>query len=526
MEKIKRAVISVSNKEGIVELCRELQKYGIEIISTGGTAAHLRENSIEVTDVSKVTGFPEMLDGRVKTLHPNILGGILAQRNVAKHKQELEKQGIETIDLVVLNLYPFEEVSQSKESTFEEIVENIDIGGPAMIRSAAKNFNDVAVVVEPSDYKLIIKKLKEFNGALDLPTRFLLAKKAFQRTAEYDAIISAFLKRVELDDSSFQIKKEDTAFPDEQELRLPLVQILRYGENPHQRAALYQEPNPPVYSIVKAKQYQGKQLSFNNILDFDAALGLISEFEEPFCAILKHTNPCGAAIGSTSLEAYVRARECDPVSAFGSVIGFNCPVDKATAQELTSTFIEGIVAPSFETEALEILAKKKNLRVLELPVWTEKELPGTDYRRILGGFLMQERDNLLIDQSNLSIPTKRKPTDQEERALFFAWKIVKHIKSNAIVFTTAQKTVAVGAGQMSRVDSVRLAVAKANTPLKGTVVASDAFFPFRDGIDEAAQAGATAVIQPGGSIRDEEVVKAADEHNIAMIFTGLRHFRH
>jgi phosphoribosylaminoimidazolecarboxamide formyltransferase/IMP cyclohydrolase len=526
MRKIKRAVISVSNKEGVVELCRELQKYGIEIISTGGTAARLRENSIEVTDVSEVTGFPEMLDGRVKTLHPHILGGILAQRDKEKHKQELEKQRIETIDLVVLNLYPFEEVSQSKESTFEETIENIDIGGPTIIRSAAKNFNDVAVIIEPSDYALIMKKLKEFNGALDLETRFLLAKKAFQRTAEYDSTISTYLKRIELDDSSFQVKHEDEIFPDVQELKLPLVQILRYGENPHQRAALYQEANPPAFSIVKAKQYQGKQLSFNNILDFDAALCLISEFKQPFCAILKHTNPCGAALGSTSLEAYVRARECDPVSAFGSVIGFNCSVDKATAQEITSTFVEGIIAPSYESEALEILATKKNLRVLELPILTNKELPGMDYRRILGGFLIQERDNLLMEQSKLNIPTKRKPTDEEEKALFFAWRIVKHIKSNAILFATAQKTAAVGAGQMSRVDSVKLAVAKSTMPLRGTVLASDAFFPFRDGIDEAAKAGATAIIQPGGSIRDSEVIKAADEHNMAMIFTCFRHFRH
>lgn len=526
MKEIKRAVISVFDKKGIVELCQALKKYGVEIISTGGTAAHLRSNSIEVTDISQVTDFPEMLDGRVKSLHPKILGALLARRDKEKHMQELQQQGIEPIDLVVLNLYPFEEVSQAEESTLEKVIENIDIGGPTMIRSAAKNYNDVAVVVDPSDYNTIIKKLNAQDGCLDLETRLWLCKKAFQRTAEYDAAISTYLKRVELKESSLMVAPQESGFPERLELSLSLVQPLRYGENPHQGAALYQEANPSNYSIIKAKQYQGKQLSFNNILDFDAVLGLLHEFKEPFCAIIKHTNPCGAAIGSNPLEAYTKARECDPISAFGSVIGFNCQVDGDVAQEIVSTFVEGIVAPAYEEKALEIFTKKKNLRVLELPHFSVEALPGADYRRIIGGLLMQERNSIVINESKLAIPTKRKPTKDEEKALLFAWRIVKHIKSNAVVFTTAQQTAAVGAGQMSRVDSVKLAVSKANLPLKDTVLASDAFFPFRDGVDEAAKAGATAIIQPGGSIRDKEVTEAADEHNIAMIFTGIRHFRH
>jgi len=517
--KVTRALISVSNKEGILDFARGISKLGIEILSTGGTAKMLRDVGIPVKDVSEFTGFPEMLDGRVKTLHPKVHGGILGKRNNPNHVKQMKQHGIEPIDLVVVNLYPFEQTIAKPGCTFEEAIENIDIGGPTMLRSAAKNHNDVTVVVSPRDYGRVLEELQK-NGEVSAKTRFELCRTVFLHTARYDSAISAWL------DSQVP-SDEKTRFPNILTLQFEKVQNLRYGENPHQQGAFYREFGRKEPSVSSAKQLQGKEMSFNNFLDANSALELVKEFDETAAVIVKHNNPCGAAISSTLVNAYRKARDCDPVSAFGGVIAFNRMVDFETAKELTATFVEVVVAPEFAPDAVEELRKKKDLRLLDVGPTVRGAAEGMDLKKVVGGLIYQDRDlGKIADIRALRVATKRNPTDEEYEALAFAWKVCKHIKSNAIVFTTRDRTVGIGAGQMSRLDSVRIAKMKAQFPLKGTVLASDAFFPFRDGLDEAARAGVTAVIQTGGSLKDEEIIKAADEHGIAMVMTGMRHFRH
>jgi len=524
MRKVERALISVSDKEGIVEFAGQLREMGVEILSTGGTAKLLRESGVSVRDVSEYTGFPEILDDRVKTLHPKIHGALLALRDNPIHQREMEEHGIKPIDLVVVNLYPFAQTVSHEDVTLEQAITNIDIGGPSMIRSAAKNYQDVAVVVDPSSYDDVIQNLKENDGALSSDLRLALAMEAFERTAHYDSVIHTFL-------ASLQKKKEAVAVS---KLLLEYTKImdLRYGENPHQKAALYQERILSEPCIPGAEKIHGKELSFNNILDLDAACETVKEFTKPAAVVIKHTNPCGVAIGSFALEAYKKARATDPVSAFGSVVAFNRSVDIGTAEELNKTFIEAILAPGFNRDALDVLKRKtkRRLVLLEgLETWRMvggTVIPGRDLRKIVGGVLVQDRDLLTITEKDLRCVTKREPTEEELKALLFAWKVVKHVKSNAIIYTNATETLGIGAGQMSRVDSSRIAVMKAQKPLEGSVVASDAFFPFRDGVDAAVEAGATAIIQPGGSVRDEESIEACNEHNVAMVFTGIRHFRH
>ncbi len=508
MHPIRRAILSVTDKIGILVLARDLTALHVEIVSTGGTARLLREAGIPVRDVAEVTGFPEMLDGRVKTLHPKIAGGILAVRSSAEHMRALAEQHIAPIDLVVVNLYRFAEVAAKKGATLEELIEHIDIGGPTMIRAAAKNFEDVAVVVSPTDYGAVVEELRAAGG-LSRETRWRLAKKAFRTTAEYDLAISARLDREEADGP---LARELT-------LRIPKLADLRYGENPHQRAALYGTRG---VGIAGAEQVQGKELSYNNLVDLDAAWQLAAEFTAPAVAIVKHTNPCGCAEQATLAEAYRKALECDPVSAFGGVIGVNRAVDGETAREMAKTFLEAIAAPDFTVEARAALAGKKNLRLMRVA-------PGRDalaVKSISGGFLAQTVDEASFDRPAAVVKTRRAPTDAEWEALAFAWRVAKHVKSNAIVYARTGQTAGIGAGQMSRVDSVRLGAMKAVLPLEGTVVASDAFFPFADGVEEAVKHGATAFIQPGGSVRDEEVLAAADRLGVAMVFTGVRHFRH
>lgn len=519
MGKIRRAIISVSDKRGIVVFAKSLAEMGIEILSTGGTSKVLRENGILVRDISDYTGFPEILDGRVKTLHPKIHGGLLGQRSKPEHLEKMREHGIVPIDLVCVNLYPFEETITKQECTLEEAIENIDIGGPTMLRSAAKNYNDVTVVVDPDDYEPIISELRE-KGEISLETNFRLAKKVFQHTARYDASISNYLGQIE---NGKRIHK----FPETFSFQVKKIQDLRYGENPHQQAAFYQEYILDEPSVANAIKLHGKELSFNNILDTDSALEAVKEFEEPACVIIKHNNPCGVAISENLADAFKKAKDCDPVSSFGGVVGFNRVVDEETANELSEIFLEVIIAPGFCKEALEILKKKKDLRILESPPLTLRSLKGGyDFKKVVGGLLIQDRDIFTAKMDQLNIVTKRKPTQEELRAMSFGWKVVKHVKSNAIVLCREDRTVGIGAGQMSRVDSTRLAVMKAQSSTKGCVLASDAMFPFRDGVDVGAEAGITAIIQPGGSIRDDEVIKAADEYNIAMVFTGMRHFRH
>jgi phosphoribosylaminoimidazolecarboxamide formyltransferase/IMP cyclohydrolase len=522
--KVQRALISVSDKQGIVEFSRALAELGIDLVSTGGTAALLRQNRIAVRDVSEITGFPEMMDGRVKTLHPKIHGGILALRDRPEHVAQMKEHGILPIDLVVVNLYPFE-ATVARGASFEEIVEQIDIGGPSMVRAAAKNHEHVAIVVDPEDYGAILKELKDSGGELSAETRFRLVCKAFEHTARYDGVISNYLDS--LDESrkpsrwgrtlNFQFKK---------------IQDLRYGENPHQQASFYASGESGVVSVARARQLQGKELSFNNILDADAALGTVLEFSETAAVVMKHTNPCGAALSKKSLaDAFRKARASDPVSIFGGVIGFNRPVDEETAKELKEIFLEIIIAPGFTPETRAVLSSAKrllNIRLLEVDM-RQKDEGGYDLRRVKGGVLVQDWDRGAVDVRSCKVVTRRRPTQEEYEALDFAWRIGRHVKSNAIVFTSRDQVLGVGAGQMSRVDSAKIAVLRAQThglDLKGSVVASDAFYPFRDGVDAAAEAGARAVIQPGGSIKDEEVIAAADEHGMAMIFTGMRHFRH
>ena len=518
MARIHRAILSVSDKAGIVEFARGLSRLGVELFGSGGTARMLREKKIRVRLIEEYTGFPEMLDGRVKTLNPKIHGGILAVRGNPAHMRTIQAHGIVPFDMLVVNLYPFEATVARPGCTPEEAIENIDIGGPAMVRSAAKNFRDVAVVTDPADYRQILERLRKGNGSLDPETHAELGRKAFALTARYDAAVSNHLGG-----------GEGAAFPATFTAQWRRVQPLRYGENPHQAAAFYADvrmPDEP--SLGGARQPQGKELSYNNIVDIDAALQLALEFREPAAVIIKHTNPCGVGTsGRRLLDAFKKARACDPVSAYGGVIGFNRPVNRETAQEVAGTFFEAVVAPSYDREARKILAAKGNLRLMETGCefrWGRDA--EWEMKRVSGGLLLQSRDRHLLDPAALKVVTKRPPTAGERTALLFAWKVCKHVKSNAIVFALKDRTVGVGAGQMSRVDSARIAVMKAQLPTRGTVVASDAFFPFRDGLDVAAEAGATAVIQPGGSVRDAEVIAAADGHGMAMVFAGVRHFRH
>ncbi len=529
MAKVQRALISVSDKTGVIEFARGLASLYIEIISTGGTAKLLREQGVQVREVSEITGFPEMLDGRVKTLHPLIHGAILAKRSDPRHRQQMAQHQILPIDLVVINLYPFEQTVSREECTFEEAIENIDIGGPAMIRSASKNFADVTVLTDPVDYDPILQELRTRQGEVAEGTNLRLAQKAFRHTARYDVLISTYLAECKSEGEPPEISfQPSSAFPLLFHLELEKVQDLRYGENPHQMAAFYRESAPGQPSLATSVKRWGKELSFNNLLDLDAALNCALEFQEPAAIIIKHNNPCGVAVAESLVEAYRKARSTDPVSAFGGVVGLNRMVDEAMAQELTSTFLEAVIAPSFSSEALAALSVRKDLRLLETGLWPENPQAQQewDMKRVRGGMLIQDQDTGTLDEARLKAVSKRIPTEKEMQALRFAWKVVKHIKSNAILLARSDQTVGIGAGQMSRVDSVKIATMKAQLPTAGTVMASDAFFPFRDGIDEAAKAGVTAVIQPGGSVRDAEVIQAADEHRMAMVFTGMRHFKH
>ena len=509
MAKISRVLLSVTDKTGILEFASALAAMGAELISTGGTARLLRDAGVAVADVSDVTGFPEMLDGRVKTMHPKIAGGILAMRANPDHMAAIQAHGIAPIDMVVVNLYRFEDVAAKAGAHLAELIENIDIGGPTMLRAAAKNYQDVAVVTAPEDYPAILAELRASSGELSLDTKWRLARKVFRTTAEYDSAISARLDRIDA----------PAPLPEALAVRVPKLMDLRYGENPHQSAALYGRAGQ---GIAGAAQLQGKELSYNNLVDLDAAWQLVKEFERPAVAIIKHTNPCGCAEQDTLVEAYRKAFEADPVSAFGGVIGINRTIDEDTAREIAKTFIEAIAAPDYSAEALAILAARKNLRLMRVA-------PGADplvVKSISGGYLAQTADTAKLDRAAAVVKTQRAPTEAEWVALEFGWKVAKHVKSNAIVYARAGQTVGVGAGQMSRVDSVKLGAMKAVLPVAGTVVASDAFFPFPDGVEEAVKSGATAFIQPGGSVRDAEVVAAAERLGVAMVFTGVRHFRH
>jgi phosphoribosylaminoimidazolecarboxamide formyltransferase / IMP cyclohydrolase len=504
MRPIRRALISVSDKTGIIEFALTLRQFGVEIISTGGTAKSLREAGVDVLDVSDITGFPEMMDGRVKTLHPRVHGGLLAVRDNPEHVAAMERNGIQPIDMVVVNLYPFAETIARERVTREEAIEQIDIGGPAMIRSAAKNARDVAVVVSPAQYEELAVELQQHNGALSLETRERLALAAFEQTAQYDSIVSSYLGGTGL------------------VLVLNKTADLRYGENPHQQAALYRTAEGG--GVANAELLSGKEMSFNNYVDADAAWQLVCDFDATTCAIIKHTNPAGVGQGETVAVAYQRALATDPVSAFGGIVAINRSVDATAAQEITKIFTEVVIAPGYDSAALEILQTKKNLRVLRM---SSVELAqGPEYKQISGGMLVQTRDQHQLRREDLKVVSARQPTDEEMRALLFGWTVCKHTKSNAIVYARDGQTVSVGAGQMSRVDSVRIGAMRAQLPVAGSVLASDAFFPFRDGIDEAARHGITAVIQPGGSVRDDEVIAAANEHGLAMVFTGVRHFKH
>jgi phosphoribosylaminoimidazolecarboxamide formyltransferase/IMP cyclohydrolase len=516
--KIQRAILSVTDKTGLVDFARNLSDLGIELISTGGTAKLLRESGIQVKDISEITGFPEILDGRVKTLHPKVHGGILHRRENPAHTAAVAEHGIQPIDMVVVNLYAFEKTAAKPGVAFEELIENIDIGGPSMIRSAAKNFNDVAVVTSPSDYPAIAEELARNGGALSLETKWCLAKKAFATTAAYDSAIASTLEKIPADFRLSPDKNE--SFPQTLRLSFQKTLDLRYGENPHQKAAMYSDGSG--VGVANARQLQGKELSYNNIVDLQAAWDLAQEFDEPVCAIIKHTNPAGTATGKTLAEAYTRALECDPVSAFGGVIGVNRPIDAEAAEEMHKLFLEVIAAPAFDDAAIAHFATKKNLRLVEVTAAPREWI----LKNVSGGIILQDADVRPLQDVDLKVVTQRAPTPEETRALLFAWKVCKHVKSNAIVYARAGQTVGVGAGQMSRVDAAKIGAMKAQLPLQGAVAASDAFFPFPDGVEEIARAGATAIIQPGGSQRDPEVIAAADRLGLAMLFTGVRHFRH
>lgn len=516
MPKINRALVSVTDKTGVVDFCKVLAQWGVEILSTGGTAKTLRDAGLQVVDVSKFTNSPEVLDGRLKTLHPKIEGGILGIRSNPQHQKEMQENGILPIDLVAVNLYAFEKTVADPHCTLAHAVENIDIGGPTMLRAAAKNHPDVTVVTDPFDYARIIQEMQKNEGVISAETNFELAVKVFQLTSRYDIAISNYLTR--------QVEKE-AAFPSRLTISLEKMQDVRYGENPHQKAAVYCEVGAGESVLTHAKQLQGKELSFNNYIDLEAAWNGACEFDLPACVIIKHTNPCGVAVGKNVQEAFLKAKECDPISAFGGIIGFNKPVDAATASSIGETFFECLIAPSFDADALKILSAKKNLRLmtLERKAGAREML---DFKKIGGGFLVQQKDEGSVDLKSCPVPTVRKPTEAEYADLAFAWKVAKHVKSNAIVFSKDGQTLGVGAGQMSRVDSVKIAVMKAQKSLVGSVLASDAFFPFRDGLDLAAEQKITAIVQPGGSLRDEEVIKAANEHGLTMVFAGMRHFKH
>ena len=535
---VHRALLSVTDKTGLVEFARALASHEVELVSTGGTARALREAGLTVRDISDLTGFPEMLDGRVKTLHPKVHGGILHIRGNAEHMAAVREHGIEPIDMVVVNLYAFEKTAARPGAAFSDIIENIDIGGPSMVRSAAKNFEDVAIVTSVADYALIADELAANAGSLGRATRWRLARAAFAVTAAYDAGIATTLESIAAPAAHGEPAVFDAeALPQAVRVIDPLKTVLRYGENPHQKAALYIDGSGR--GVAAAKQLQGKELSYNNIVDLDACWNLVREFdtaefdaaEDAAVAIIKHTNPCGAATGANVLEAYQRALEADPVSAFGSVIGINREVDAEAAEEIAKLFVEAIIAPSFTPEAIARFAAKKNLRLLEIvSSQTDAGKPERALKQVSGGFLMQDADRVHIREADLRVATKRTPTADEMRALLFAWSVCKHVKSNAIVYARFNQghgqTVGIGAGQMSRVDAARFGAMKAILPLAGTVAASDAFFPFADGLETVVAAGATAVIQPGGSVRDAEVIEAADRLGVAMVFTGIRHFRH
>ena len=522
---VRRALLSVTDKTGLVEFATALAGYGVELVSTGGTSKALRDAGLTVKDISELTGFPEMLDGRVKTLHPKVHGGILHMRGNPEHVAAVESHGIEPIDMVVVNLYAFEKTAQKPGVAFADVIENIDIGGPSMVRSAAKNFEDVAIVTQVADYVALAEELKANSGSLSRATRWRLAKQAFAVTAAYDAGIATALESIKAPEGKAVFVRD--ALPQTLRVIDPLSQTLRYGENPHQKAALYVDGSGK--GVAAGEQLQGKELSYNNIVDLDACWELVSEFDaasDAAVAIIKHTNPCGASTGATVLEAYKRALEADPVSAFGGVIGINREVDADAAEEIAKLFVEAIVAPSFTPEAVARFAAKKNLRLVKItPADTPRVL-----KQVSGGVLVQDADRLRITEAELKLVTERKPTAEEMRALLFAWRVCKHVKSNAIVYARFSEghgqTVGIGAGQMSRVDAARFGAMKPVLPLKGSVAASDAFFPFADGLETVANAGATAVIQPGGSVRDTEVIEAANRLGVAMAFTGVRHFRH
>ena len=559
LRRIRRALISVSDKTGIVDFARDLRSFEVEIISTGGTAKTLREAGIKVRDVSEVTGFPEMMDGRIKTLHPKIHGALLGLRDKPQHVAAMNDHGIDPIDMVVINLYPFEETIRREKVTEAEAIEQIDIGGPAMIRSAAKNAQDVAVIVRHEDYQDVVRELRSHDGALSLQTRKSLAKVAFSRTATYDALIAAYLAGAfskrnrnehhgtgggsvgsdfsiasisrsgvhvppparDIDSEEFSIETFRGVLPSSAQWSIGKVADLRYGENPHQIAGLYKMSG---MGIANAEVLSGKEMSYNNYVDADAAWQLVSDFEESACAIIKHTNPAGVALDPQPVNAYRKALATDPTSAFGGIIAFNSPVDEAAARAVIEIFTEVIVAPDYDAAALEVLKQKKNLRVLRC--WPRPAAQTVEFKHISGGMLVQTSDRHKLQREDLKVVTRRVPSEKEIEDLLFSWIVCKHTKSNAIVYARDKQTVGVGAGQMSRVDSVKIGAMRAQLPIEGSVLASDAFFPFRDGLDEAARHGITAVIEPGGSVRDEEVIAAANEHNLAMVFTGVRHFKH
>ncbi len=525
-KRIRRALLSVTDKTGLVEFAQALAGFGVELVSTGGTAAALRAAGLLVKDITELTGFPEMLDGRVKTLHPKVHGGLLYIRGNKEHEAAVAAHGIEPIDMVVVNLYAFEKTASQPNVAFGHLIENIDIGGPSMVRSAAKNFEDVAIVTRVADYPALIEELKATGGALSRETRWLLARQAFSLTSAYDTAIANTLDRIaEAPNPESPTVPGAENLPSTLRINFPLAQSLRYGENPHQRAALYSDGSS--LGVAGARQLQGKELSFNNLVDLDACWELAQEFpsgesDPAVVVIVKHTNPCGAATGATVLEAYQKALACDPVSAFGGVIGINRAVDAEAAAEISKLFVEAIAAPAFTPEARELFAAKKNLRLVEV----HSAPPRPIVKQVSGGMLLQDADTARVAESELKVVTWRPPTAEELRSLLFAWRVCKHVKSNAIVYARDGQTLGIGAGQMSRVDAARFGAMKAALPLKGCVAASDAFFPFPDGLETVAQAGATAVIQPGGSVKDQDVIAAADRLGIAMVFTGIRHFRH
>ena len=514
--KIKRAIISVSDKKGVLDLSKELTRMGVEIISTGGTYKLLKDNGISVKEVSEVTGFPEMLDGRVKTLHPMIHGGILARRDIPEHMAAIKEKNIAPVDMVVVNLYPFKEAVLKEGAKYEDIVENIDIGGPSMIRAAGKNYRSVAVVTNPDQYPLILEELRS-KGEISETILEKLMLEAFLATAEYDSMIS-----------SYMYGRFGDGFPRSFPIPSEKVEDLRYGENPNQKAAFYRVPFAKGTTVAKSEQIHGKELSFNNILDLDKALDIAMDFERPTAVVMKHTNPCGLASDNDIFEAFKTAYNVDPLSAFGCVICLNRDCDMRTAEMISQYFVEAVICPDYEEGVFDLLSKKKNIRLLRTnsPIAPSERHREFKMKKVQGGILVQTDEDVVIDPKDLKVVTNRRPTQEEISALMFAWKLAKHVTSNAVVYVKGERAIGIGAGQMSRVDSAKIAAMKANEPTEGSVMASDAFFPFRDGVDEAAKAGVTAIIQPGGSIRDQEVIDAANEHNMAMVFTGCRVFRH